>query len=397
MNKNIPKIYIGLWMFYFLQGVLYKEGGFVSQSIFVVLIVASLFFFIIANNRYSLPKPMRILSVMVVIWSIYGIIPMIFGTGQLAINVAPFEYIKNIYMSVLPIYAFYVFVKKNVLDEDSIRRWVVVFIVVAISSFYKRQNELLMINTGLQEEFTNGTGYVLVAILPLLPLYWRKPVWQYIFLGVCMLYVLMGFKRGAIISGTLCSIWLIYTSFRYNRRNDGKPGRKQMVRLVLVLIMVIFAVFAVQYFMSTSDYFNSRLESTRQGDSSNRDNIYGFFFYYFFHNMTPLDYLFGLGANGTLRIYSNVAHNDWLEIAIDNGVIMLLLYFLYWVSMLKLFFKGDNRSMSNIMFGMFIIIYLFKSIFSFSYSDIPIYSSCALGYVMATYKSKSTSDSTPNR
>jgi hypothetical protein len=104
--------------------------------------------------------------------------------------------------------------------------------------------------------------------------------------------------------------------------------------------------------------------------------------------MSPLDYLVGLGANGTLKIYYNVAHNDWLEIAIDNGAIMLMLYFAYWHSMLKMFIRGNNRNMSNMMFGMFVIIYLFKSFFSFSYSDVPIYSACAIGYAFATYMPK---------
>lgn len=383
MNAKIPNLYITMWLLYYLQGVLYNVGGFLSQSLLVILLIASLYYFVYSIFKYSLPKPLRILSVMIVAWTLYGLVSILSGTG--------FEYLKSIYISLLPIYAFYVFVKKGFLSEDTIRRWLVIFILVAISSFYKRQNEMIKgaADVGMSPEgFTNGTGYILVGVLPLLPLVWRKPVRQFLMLGVCMLYVLMGFKRGAIISGTLCSLWLIYNSFKSERGSNGKVSRRRMSILILTLVFIVGAIFVVQYFLSTNDYFNYRLESTRQGDSSNRNNLYGFFLSYFINDMSPLDYLFGLGANGTLKIYGNVAHNDWLEIAINNGAIMLLLYFFYWVSMIKMFIKGNNRNVSNIMFGMFVIIYLFRTFFSFSYGDIPIYSSCALGYATATYMPK---------
>ena len=380
-----------MWMVYYLQGVLYKEGGLFSQSLLVILLLISLYYFFYAISRYRLPKPMRILSAMIIIWSVYGIIPIIFGTGKLAIRVAPFEYLKNIYMSLLPIYTFYVFVKKGDLNEDMLRRWLVVFVLVAISSFYKQQSKLVLsaLSRGSSEtEFTNNAGYIMVSLLPMLALLWKKPLWQYILLGVCMTFVLMAYKRGAILAGTICSIWLIYVSFKNEQQVGSKVSNRRMMRLVLTLLIVIASVFLVQYFLTTSDYFSMRVESTRGGYTSNRDNIYSFFYNYFLHDMSPLDYLIGLGANGTLKIYENAAHNDWLEIAIDNGVIMLILYFAYWLSMFKMFFKGNNHNMSNLMFGMFVIVYFLKSYFSMSYSDIPVYSSCALGYSMATYFSK---------
>lgn len=388
MKKYIPNIYITFWLVYFLQGVLYSQGGFVSQSVLVFLLLSSLYSCVYAFFHYALPRPLKILFALVVIWTIYGIIPILFGTGDLSINVAPFEYLKNIYMSLLPVFSFYVFTKKGWLTEDMLKRWLVFFIIVAISSFYKNERALIMSATergSKAEEFTNGAGYIVLSILPLLPLFWQKPILQYVMMGVCMLYVLLGYKRGAIIAGALCSIWMVYASFKSERNINSKTSRRRNTRLVLTLLIIMGAVATVQYLMSTSDYFTFRLQSTLNGYTSERDDLYGFFSHYYLHETNLFEFLFGLGANGTLKIYSNVAHNDWLEIAIDNGFFVLVLYVIYWTSLIKAFWGSDRKEMSSMILGMFIIIYFLRTFFSFSYSDIPMYSSCALGFALACY------------
>lgn len=86
--------------------------------------------------------------------------------------------------------------------------------------------------------------------------------------------------------------------------------------------------------MAESDYFNHRIEQTLEGDSSNRDVIYGGLIIHFLDETNALKLFLGNGAQATLKIHGGFAHNDWLELLINNGIIGALIYIL-----LDLFYK----------------------------------------------------------
>ena len=380
-----------MWLLYNLQGFLIPVGGIVSRTLLLLILVISLYYFVYANIRIKLPKPLKILSALVIFFTLYGLEPILFGTGDLAFKVAPFGYLKTILISLLPIYVFYVFFERGLLSEKDIMRWTVAFVAVAIGQYYIGRQQFLerIMEAGSnREEFTNNAGYILVSVLPLLALFWRKPFRQYVLLGVCMLYVLMGFKRGAILSGALCSIWFIFASFKSENRTRKSGGSRMFTRLLLTVVIIAVAVYAVQRVMMTSDYFNYRVQQTVEGESSLREINYNFFWNHFINENNPFRFLFGYGANGTLKIWSNYAHNDWLEIAINNGLIVLLIYAYYWISLFGMFLKGNRRAIPVIMLGMFIIIYFIRSLVSMSYGDISIYASSALAYALVYYERK---------
>lgn len=381
-----------MFMAYNLQGSLYASGSILSRLLLLVIIFISLYYFIYANLHFKLPTPLNILSLLIVIWTIYGIVPLLFGTGNTSIQVNTFDYIKKIYVSLLPIYTFFVFFKKGWLTENMVKRWFIIFIFVAIADFYEtRQNFLQEFadKGSYREEVTNNAGYIVLSLLPLLPLFSRRPLLQYVFLFVIMLYVLMGFKRGAILAGTVCTIWLLIRSFRLDSQIMGRrEKRNRILRLFSLVLLFVGAVIAVHYFLSTSDYFNARIEETLEGDSSGRDELYSFFFNYFINEDSIFTFLFGNGAYGTLHIFVNGAHNDWLQIAIDNGLVCLILFAAYWISMIKMIYKGNARSNTNIILGMYFIIYFMATLFSMSFSNTPVYATCALGFAMANYEYK---------
>ncbi len=397
--KRFVNIYISLFSLYFLQGSIYEVGSLLGRILLVAVIGISLYYWVYAMTKMQLPKPLRILSFILVIWTLYGVYPILFGMGRVAFDIAPFYVLKGQYMSMLPIFTFYVFVKKGWLTEKMVQKWTIVFILVAIASYYSNQARLLQEALGRgsrREEFTNNAGYVVVSVMCLIPLFWRKPLGQYIMLGICMLYVFLGMKRGAILAGVVCSFWIIIQSFKSNKKSVGKASRKQVTRLVLTIVLIAGAVYAIQGFMTSSDYFNERLERTLSGDSSGRDAIYEGFYKHIIHETSPIKLLFGNGAFGTLQIGSNFAHNDWLEIAIDNGLVMVLIYAVYWISLFVMMFKSNRSAPTTLMLGSFIIIYFIKSFISMSYSDITPYAACAYGYALANYESRRLSGKSEN-
>lgn len=389
MKKFLLFFYIFLWVIYGLQGTLYPHGNYLSVGSLALSMALSLYYYVYANLHYKLPTPMKILSFLLLIWTIYGMIPILFGTGQTAFQIQPFSYLKGIYMSLLPIYAFYVFARQDLLTEDRLRFFTIVFFLVAIASFYDYQRMALLMVENNREEVTNNAGYVFASLIPLIPVYWRKPLLQYVLLGVCMLFVLIGMKRGAIIGGVISSVWLLLESFR-QKNIEGKRDRRSYWRLLGTIAIVIGAVYAVQYMINTSDYFNQRITLTLEGDYSGREIMYGSYFNWYINQSNVFNQLFGNGADATLRFFTDYAHNDWIEMLIDNGLIATVLYAIYWVSLLVMLWKGARGSTTTMMLGCFIFIYLLKSFFSMSYNGVTEYAACALGYALVNYEYKST-------
>lgn len=370
-----------MWMLYSLQGTLYSRGSLISQTLLAVIMIVSIYYCIYANLKYKLPTPLKILTVLLFAWTICSFITSISG-----ISVRKHDLLKTIYMSQLPIYVFYVFSRKKILYETNIKIWFFVFMIMAFISYFESrylglQEAAAKVNTG--DDITNNAGYVILSLLPLLPLFHRKPFIQYLLLFICMLYVLLGFKRGAIISGLICSVWMFFRSFR--DRGNSK-AKKNITRIFMTLITIIAIVLVIQSLLSTSSYFNTRIEKTLQGDFSGRSEMYDAFFNYYINQTNMFHFLFGNGADATVKIGGHHAHNDWLEIAIDNGLIVLFLYAFYWISLFIKFFKGKKDSIYTMMMGMFIIIYFLKSFFSMSYLNTTLYATCALGYALANYE-----------
>lgn len=378
-------------MIYYSQGAFYSEGSWASRITLVFILIISIYYFIYANRFFLLPKPMRILSILVMVFTIYGVIPLLFGVENVKVNVNSFQFLKFIFLSFLPIYTFYVFWKKNWLDETTIRRWFVIFLFVVIGGFYYSNKKLLAMAMSVgssAEEFTNNEGYTVLSLICLLPLFNKKPLIQYGLLTVCMAYVLMGYKRGAITASGFCVLWFVIQTFKMDKAKEKKTIYRQIIRIVLVFGIVFGAIYGVQYLFSESEYFNQRVDSTMSGQSSGRDVYYSFFLNHIYNETKPLRLLFGYGAYGTLVLFGDSAHNDWLEIAIDNGLIVVLIYVGYWISLFTMFFKGKRTSTSTTILGLFVILYFMKTIYSMSYTTVTPYASCALAYAMAYYEHK---------
>lgn len=386
MKKYIVHFYLGLSCLYVLQGTLYASGGSLSRLLLAIRLIISVYFFFVANLQYKLPKVLKILSVLIVGWVLYGSLSLM--SGPVVNWISPYYYLRNILDSLLPIYVFYVFAKRGQLTDRILAGWLYVFVIVGIAQFYRYSN--LYQQKTEQEEYTNNAGYMILSILPLLPLLNRRPLVQYSLLALMMFYVLQGFKRGAIIAGSLSSMFFFIENYFIHRKTKTGVDFKQIFRVLLTIGLVIASVYVVQLVMSSSDYFIKRLEDSMEGNSSGRDDIYSTYYFWFINQSNPFQFLFGNGGDATLRIFGQYAHNDWLEIAINNGFMMLILYAIYWFLLIRETFKIRKKdSIAFMMMGMFVIIYFFRAFVSMSYNDISVYAASALGYALAVGGSSS--------
>lgn len=378
-------IYLLLWCLYNLQGMLYTSGGMLSRIVLVVLLLFSFYYFIMANTHYVLPPVLKVLSVLVCVFAIYGLIRIAVNEriviSEHGVLINSWDYLKSIMMSFLPIYVVYVETYRGRFSEDSLKKWSLVFLVISIALFYyNQQNALqeLWMRGSSRESTTNSVSYEVLSIMILAPLFKKRPFFQYVIVGVCLYYVLIGMKRGALICGFLAILWFIYYSVITNN-----SLKSRLSNLVLTSFIVVGGFAVVNNLLLSNDWFNTRLEMTLTGDSSNRMDIYGSLFQHFLNENNLFTFLFGNGADATVQIGMNYAHNDWLEIAINNGLLGLVLYFIFWVALIKTSIKVKKITEYYPVLVLFCIIYIFKSFFSMSYSDITICASTALGYSLA--------------
>ena len=382
---NIANLYTFFWCIYWLQGPLYPVGTSFSQLLLAVLLIISLYYFIIANIRYTLPSFFIGLNLLVILLSIYGVYFIVMYDvidGYLGSR-SKFIYLKDIWISLLPIYSFYVFFKEKKIDDNHIYFWILFFLVIVISLYFYEQQKLQLIALLLQKdktEFTNNAGYSVLALLPACVFLYKKPIFQYIAIGTCLIFIFMAMKRGAILIGVISLMWLLWNNFK------GINLKKKIIMFILSLSLCCICYLFVQRMYIESNLFQLRVEQTINGDSSGRDDLYNTAVHYFWNETSSLSFIFGSGANATLSVLKNYAHNDWLEIAVNQGLLGLIIYFIYWFFFAKEAFTKDFKSEFKLAIQLLFLICFMKTLFSMSYRDNIVSITFVLGYCLAHEK-----------
>ncbi len=379
--KNPCNYYTLGWLLYFMQGTLYPYGSLFTKVLLVLLLGYSLFFVVI-NIKLFDSLFFRVLLTIVFVYLLYTL--LYYSSGESFIHngivKGKFESFKTICLSIFPVLCYYGYGCKGYLTISWFKLGAIVLLVLSISSFYSEQATRLAsaIEEGsTREEFTINAGYRFAAIIPILVLMNSKQWYKYLLFSIAFLFTLFAMKRGAIVVCVLSS-----AIFMWHSLIKGKGASKIGVFVFIIISLALFA-YGVSYLLENSDYFNYRLQQTMEGDSSDRDVLYSNMIEHFRSESSFFRFCFGYGIDGTGRLFGNGAHNDWIELAIDMGLLGLFVYFIYWV----LFYKTwrSSRSIENVCtaLGIILLSEFLKSFFSFSINDFPIQQAPALGYCLA--------------
>lgn len=369
-------IYTLIWCLYYFQGVLYPEGSIISQALLAVFLLMSFYYFFLCCSIYSLPKVMRVLKYLVILFGVYGLIRVFADTtGWMYVN-ASTTYFKEYELSILPVFAFYYFSRKGFINSDWFYKFTFIFLIIAVANF--NYQEIIALQKTTRDETTNNAGYFVVSMLPLLVFLKRKPLIQYLVLFIIFIYVLKGMKRGAIIVCIIASCYFLFELFKKAK------GRKKILFIFMGCVAVLLGFVYFNYQLETSDYMQMRLERTKDGDMSDRENMYPMFFNYFINN-AGIEWLIGYGADGTLKELGDFAHMDWLEVLINHGLLGVFLLMLFWITTISTAIKSRLTNTPNltIIISLFILIYLFKSFISMSINGMTVFATSALGYALA--------------
>ena len=374
--KNPCNRYVLLWMLYFLQGLLFPQGGAVGRLIIVLFLSLSLYHFFKANTVAGKPVFFRAINLLVIIISVYGVIRIVGGVDIYrsdGVLQNPTIFIKNYCISLLPIYAMYNYCREGYIDENWLFAWSFVFLAYLIVRFYSSYFMALQssVASGFESDIlTNNAGYLFVSFMCLLPVLSRKPIIQYSMVVLCGLFVIQSAKRGAVICFAICLIVLII----YNLRSANKSKKVIIIALSLAGLFGVFAYF--NHMITTNMAFANRFVLSIE-NSSGRDDLYIMFIQYLKNDLNLFTFLFGKGADATIILSGNFAHNDWLEFAVDMGLLGVFAYSFFFVRFYKLI-KCSSDNMARLIALMLFLPFVLKSVFSMAIGDFQIFECAAL-------------------
>ena len=379
---NRCDLFVGIWSLYMLQAILYPIGM-INRILQLIMILWG----VIVTCRHllnfsRLPRFLNATFVLILMYIIYGVIHMIFGTPVISkygfSASSNYVYLQASLNSLLPIFVFYDFTKKGLLTEDRIKKYLFLFLIVFILMFV--HNSLSLMQEDKQEENTNNIAYMFVTLVPFVYFYYKKPLLQYIIILTLLVFVILGVKRGAILVFLVSVVYFLFAKLKTG-------SNKKTVNVLLAAMLLLFAISFVQYRLAVSEYLNLRVEQTAEGATSGRDILYKAIWNEVSQETNLLTFIFGRGANSTIGIAGNYAHNDWLETLCNNGALGAVILGYFFLILFKLLFVV-KRNLPSYYFDSFFTLFLIvsmKSVFSMSIQNMEISTTMLLGYIV--YKS----------
>ncbi|WP_195281116.1 O-antigen ligase family protein [Parabacteroides johnsonii] len=176
-------------------------------------------------------------------------------------------------------------------------------------------------------QYVNSIYYV-VCMLPFLLCYEKKTL--YFVIG--LICVMASGKQGAFVGLTVAGV--IYYIIDIKMR--GQAIFSKMIFSIIflsVLPMVMYSYLSKAYSMDILGGFETMVEDGGNGRMEIYEKILNLFY-----NSETLEMIFGHGGLGSVSKTLGIsAHNDFLEVLFDFGIVGILLYFSI---ILKLFFVG---------------------------------------------------------
>ena len=171
-------------------------------------------------------------------------------------------------------------------------------------------------------------------------------------MSASMIFVVFLLKRGSMLCVASCLVTVMF--FLFKEIDSKKSSRLFKIGtrglIFLLLGVVIYSLFVIYQ-------ENTLIQARFDADSSGRDSIYSQTL-----NVWASSELFyeilGHGPLSTVFLIKNYAHNDWLQVLTDFGIIGLLLYVSIPLSIIR-FYRNhclDYQTKSSLIVCFFYII-----------------------------------------
>ena len=354
-------IAILLYVIYLLQGLVYQSGSIISQGILLLFLIIGFISFVSTAFRGDNPKIVTMFIVfyaMIVLW--YILSPkIVYGTVNEAIGeVSTLGQFKSASVVFLSFFIAYRYVTNTPEGRTNITIIAIIFYALALLRYFYSKSELLE----ERESFTNNAGYYFVALLPFIPVVFKRHrVLGVLMMLISLLTILASAKRGAI----LCLIVVaIFSLFYYLKSNTISV--KELVGSLILFSAVLFLGYDSYI---SNDYLVSRIENTQEIGLGNRAIAYSSLWNHWYTDTNLFTLIFGNGSAASVEVWGNFAHNDWLEILIDYGLVGVIVYLILFITFYNYIRKSNFEFSYMLAMYICLIVWFLKTIFSMGYTD----------------------------
>lgn len=224
-------------------------------------------------------------------------------------------------------------------------------------------------------------AYYVVGLLPIIFIYTPKKLRILPFLVACAVVMMSGKRAGFLALGTILLFYFI--------PNDSDKRRSLFFRLVIIGVVMAAAFFVVTKLTGTFDLnMFDRLENMEEDGGSGRvdrwtkiNNALG-------QETKFYTYFVGHGYGAVNKLVGGHAHNDFLEFFYNYGLIVFILYVLFFVSTIKECIKMYKAKFTYAKeFSVAVIVSFYLAMFSYyaiSCEHITCCSAC-FGLILAEW------------
>jgi len=379
MRKNLVArntLFI-LIVIYFLQGTIFQRGSYISQLVYILIIIIS--------SSYifsSLRKSSKVTYKFLVTWFLFY--TLIFLSFLLSGELNDFGHLsmaKGALFNFVLFYPCFYFSYSGSLDEKSLSHFCLIMLPVFILNYNLNEANILVERISLRDNVVNNVSYFFVGLIPFLFFFERKKIISYSVLATSLFFIVLSAKRGAFLSGTTGFLFFIFYDL-------FKGGSKNLRTRILTFIFVpLFSLLLFNFLFDKANYLITRIESVADLNSSGRDFIIGNILDNWISSHSLFNYIFGFGFASTLKLSEtgNYAHNDWVEVLCNFGILGLTLFFLKFVFLIKASFEKKLSIKYRFVLVCVLVVIFINTLFYRFYSGIDSFLySIILGYLLGT-------------
>lgn len=252
--------------------------------------------------------------------------------------------------------------RKRVLDNRFILFATILLTISGIAYYYNYQDVVLQrFDSYDVDSYTNNASAVFLFLLPVL-FFIKKDYIRYSLLFICLFFIVSSVKRGNILASMVPLMLLIWFSIR--------KSKGSILKTSLIFVAFVFLFYYLREWILNNDYFLRKYEQTLEGYSSNRDIIYAEALNLWYNAGDFFTMLFGYGYDGTLQNMATGyrAHNDWLELLVDYGLLGVFFYLFIFISFVRQI-KHISSVQSKLSLISVLLIWFMKSCYSMGYTD----------------------------
>ena len=303
---------------------IYTTEDSVLFKLFVGLLFLSVAFYIMLNARYiHLNRIGRTLLFLVCYMAIWRVIDMPVTVGLLSYFYQPMRDLLVILMFMFT----YTLSSKSRELLDFFATGMIIALLITVLFYYK--NWTFANEVG---EAHLGTSYFVLFLLPTL-LFTPHKWLRYVGVVVTGIVLFSSFKRGGVIAFVLAIVAYLFVK-------EVLVGRKFTRLFVFLITMIILFIILIFVDNAMGTVISERILNIREDGGSNRDQVWATTW-----NMIKASdaqqLLFGHGHNATVldSPIGQSAHNDFLEILYDYGIIAFIPYLILHFMLIKKIFS----------------------------------------------------------